>query len=459
MTTRPTPKGRPWRGGGSSSAGGRLRHLAGLIVLTATASAAGAVPVHAQQETGDGCIDCHQSLGEERLSQPARAYLETDIHAQRGFGCLACHGPTPEHDPARGFLAKPTRRRIPELCGRCHSDAAFMRDYNPALRVDQVAEYLTSVHGQRLMEANDTAVATCVNCHPAHQIRPPSQPQSTVHPLNVAGTCATCHADSLLMGPRGVRTDPVQRYRASVHATLLYETGDLSAPTCNDCHGNHGAAPPGVASVRNVCGQCHATMAEQFARSGHVQTFEEAGRPGCVTCHGNHDVQTPSDDFLAERNQDVCRACHDSPGDPHANEFLAMRALIDSLEGEAQRGLATLREAENRGMEVSTALFELDDVGDALIKARSAVHTFHLESVATEVGAGLVVTGAAQVRGQEALDEHGYRRVGLAFSVSIILVLIGGLVFKIRELDALGGTAAAGAPAGPSSPVETKQDS
>src|SRR6266540_7241295 len=33
------------------------------------------------------------------------------------------------------------------ICGRCHSDAQFMKRYNPALRVDQVAEYATSVHG------------------------------------------------------------------------------------------------------------------------------------------------------------------------------------------------------------------------------------------------------------------------------------------------------------------------
>ena len=78
-------------------------------------------------------------------------------------------------DPRKGFVGKPAGRQVLQVCGRCHADAAFMRRYNPSLRVDQVTEYSASVHGQRLLGQGDTAVATCVSCHPAHQIRPSSQ--------------------------------------------------------------------------------------------------------------------------------------------------------------------------------------------------------------------------------------------------------------------------------------------
>ena len=54
-------------------------------------------------------------------------------------------------------------------------------------------------------------------------------------------------------------------YQKSVHYAALTKGNDLSAPTCNDCHGNHGAAPPGVGSVANVCGTCHAVFAQKFA--------------------------------------------------------------------------------------------------------------------------------------------------------------------------------------------------
>ena len=60
------------------------------------------------------------------------------------------------------------------------------------------------------------------------------------------------------MASHGIPMDQLALYKKSVHWHTLAEVGDISAPTCNDCHGNHGAVPPGVDSVGNVCGQCHA---------------------------------------------------------------------------------------------------------------------------------------------------------------------------------------------------------
>jgi predicted CXXCH cytochrome family protein len=299
--------------------------------------------------------------------------------------------------------------------------------------VDQVQEYLTSSHGRLLMERNDSDVATCVSCHPAHDIRPPDDLESSVHPLHVADLCGSCHADQELMERREHTFDELRDYRASVHARLLYEEGDVSAPTCNDCHGNHGAAPPGIASVRNVCGQCHATMAEYFAAAGHVEPFDVDERPGCATCHGNHDIREADEETLTTRSIAICDDCHADAADPHGGEFLVMRAFIDSLSVAQERARAILEEAENRGMEVSQALFGLEDANNSLTLARSAVHSFHVGPVAEALQPGFEVTHAAWQSGLEALDEHRYRRVGLALSFAIILVLIVGLLLKIRE--------------------------
>lgn len=389
-------------------------------------------PASAQQLGPENCAGCHLQLDNPRLSEPARLF-PTDVHAQRGFGCLACHGGRAGHEASVGFLDKPSRLRIPQLCGSCHSDASFMRDFNPSLRVDQVAEYVTSVHGQRLAEG-DTAVATCIDCHGAHQTKPPSDPQSNVYAANVATTCAGCHADTVRMAKYGIPTDQLDEYRESVHGKMMFDDGDLSAPTCNDCHGNHGAAPPGIASIRNVCGQCHATMADFFGQSGHADIFENAGLPGCETCHGNHAVQPVSDEFLAERARDVCTRCHE-PGDTLGAEFLRIESLLDSLKTEFAHSREVLETAENAGMEVSQALFELEDVNNALTKARGAIHSFRVEPVAENVDAGLELTETGLERGREAMDEHRFRRVGLALSATIILILITGLLLKIRQLD------------------------
>ena len=89
-------------------------------------------------------------------------------------------------------------------------------------------------------------------------------------------------------------TNQLADYQKSVHYAALTKGNDLSAPTCNDCHGNHGAAPPGVGAVANVCGTCHAVFATKFATSVHSQIFDK----GCVECHSNHAVLKPSDDML-----------------------------------------------------------------------------------------------------------------------------------------------------------------
>jgi len=381
------------------------------------------------------CRDCHLSLQDDRLSQPARSY-EGDVHAETGFGCLACHGTggTDHLDPAGGFLSAPERREIPAMCGRCHSDAAYMRQFNPSLRVDQVAEYWTSRHGQLLEQNDDPDVATCIDCHPAHRIRPPDDPTSTVHPSNIVTTCGRCHSDPAIMAARGIPTDQVAEYTTSVHGRLLLEEGDVSAPVCNDCHGNHGAAPPGLASVRNVCGQCHTVMADYFDQSAHEQIFEEAGLPGCVTCHGNHAIQPVSDALLGERAQTVCATCHE-PADTLGQEFLRIAAVLDTLTQAEAHSRAVLEEAENAGMEVSQALFDLDDLKNVETRARSAIHTFHVEPVRTEVTAGLEITARAEARGDEALVDHRNRRIGLGASAFIILLLIVGLLMKIRELE------------------------
>ena len=120
----------------------------------------------AAQDGADSCVSCHEMLSGP-LGDPALAFAE-DVHAEAGFGCAACHGGDPTvqgpgaMDEAKGYIGRPSPEQVPDVCGRCHSNAGFMRQYNPALRVDQVAEYVTSVHGQRLLGAADTAVATCM---------------------------------------------------------------------------------------------------------------------------------------------------------------------------------------------------------------------------------------------------------------------------------------------------------
>jgi hypothetical protein len=242
----------------------------------------------------------------DRELQPVKDW-PVDVHAAAGLGCESCHGgdPSPAHaqdalaamDPKRGFVGAPDRLHIPEFCGRCHSDAAFMKQYDPKLRVDQLVEYRTSTHG-RLNAKGDPVPATCIDCHGAHGVRPVTSPDSPAYATNVPATCARCHADAKLMAPYGIPTTQYAEYRSSVHAAALLEQGDISAPACNDCHGNHGAAPPGLRSVAHVCGQCHGREAGLFGASFKKELFDAAGLQECTVCHDHHRIQHPTPELF-----------------------------------------------------------------------------------------------------------------------------------------------------------------
>src|SRR5581483_9243910 len=196
-----------------------------------------------------GCVACHAAQQEPRVAAPASLYRGPDVHRERGFTCVDCHGGDPAagdakqaHDASRGFKGKPAGEGIIATCARCHSDAELMRRYAPKQRVDQASEYATSVHGKRLA-AGDHKVATCATCHGAHGVRLVSDAKSPVFPTNVANTCASCHADAghmagyTLPGGSPLPTTQAADYRKSVHFEALTKGNDLSAPTCNDCHG------------------------------------------------------------------------------------------------------------------------------------------------------------------------------------------------------------------------------
>ena len=393
----------------------------------------------AAQTQDDSCATCHLALGIANLTKPAEDF-KSDIHAAKGFGCASCHGGDPSvmglegMDRKKGYIGKPAGGQVVDMCGKCHADATFMRRYNPSLRVDQVAEYYTSVHGKRLKELKDPKVATCASCHKPHSIRPANDPRSSVHPLHVAETCGSCHGKKDYMASYKIPTDQVEKYKQSVHWKMISSKGDFSAPTCNDCHGNHGASPPGVSSVVNVCGQCHAVNAELFNKSGHSKIFAQMGIPGCASCHSNHAILEANDAMLGAGDKSACATCH-PPTSSGAILAGNMLASIERLKNGYDKANALLLTAEHAGMEVSQPLFELNDAKTALIKSRAAIHGFDQAILDKEVALGLKVAEKAHSRALRALDELQFRRKGLVISALIIFALVVGLILKIRQME------------------------
>ncbi len=403
----------------------------------------------ASAQKKSSCIECHSKLEDPRLSAPAKLF-DNDIHHARGLSCNDCHGGDPNadtkeaaKDPRKGYLGKPKTLDIPAYCGKCHSDANLMKRFNPSLRVDQEREYYTSVHG-KLLKTGEQRVATCISCHSVHGIRAITDPLSSVYPSNVADTCAKCHASADYMRSFGIPSDQFDKYKTSVHAKALYEKQDLSAPTCNDCHGNHGATPPGIASVANVCGQCHARQAELFQTSPHKAAFDQKQLGECITCHSNHAIAKPGDQMIGTMQGALCINCHTS-GD---KGFLAagrMRSRIDELIASIGKSTEILNRAERAGMEVSKPKFEMKEATDALTHARVLIHSSSADEVDKVTGPGLQVSAKGYQAGTAALAERRFRREGLAVSLVFILFLASLVYLKLKQIESRQNESAEGA--------------
>jgi predicted CXXCH cytochrome family protein len=223
----------------------------------------------------------------------------------------------------------------------------------------------------------------------------------------------------------GIPTDQFARYNTSVHHDALMVRGDLSAPTCTTCHGNHGAVPPGVDKVQNVCANCHVFQAQMYEKSTHSKAFQARSLPGCIVCHSNHGIQHPSDAMLGTGPQGVCMQCH-APGDKCDRARVSIQSSLMQLDEAIRNADDSLRVAEASGMEVSEARLAQDQAGDSLTKARVAIHSFQPELVNVDVQAGLKTASADLQAGKNAMVERNYRRIGLGIClIAIGIVLVG----------------------------------
>ena len=265
-----------------------------------------------------GCVNCHRGQeGELRL--PVTLW-EGSVHKQAGISCHDCHGGNPkimdDTDKSMfgvsGFIGIPDRKKVPELCAKCHSDVSMMRKYN--LRTDQFDLYKTSVHGKRLYEKGDMNVAVCTNCHGTHDIKKIYDPASHVYHTNVSETCGKCHADKNLMDKYGIPSNQLSLYKEGYHGQILY--GKIQGknpslvPNCATCHGIHGATPPGVKEIADVCGNCHSTIVSYFKEGPHYEALQKSGGPKCYDCHGNHKNKMLTAEVFQGSEAGHCGECH-----------------------------------------------------------------------------------------------------------------------------------------------------
>lgn len=351
-----------------------------------------------------GCLTCHldkkrfEKIGKESLVAFVENY-KTSTHANiialggESATCIDCHDNHMIQD-VKAAENKVSKKNLPNTCGKCHDD--IVNDFEQSIHGKVLAEgmefaptctdchgehniksvdlssvgklttkekcmdchvkneeivkaignespdiinYEKSVHYLALLAGNDKA-PTCSDCHGAHLMAAPTDPDSKINKTNEPETCGT----------KGCHPNIAVEYRSSVHGKAL-DNGNMESPVCSDCHGKHQIIKTDdplskVAKGRNVaklCSDCHSDveLAEQYNLStGKTGSYFEsyhglAVRGGskyaadCSSCHGTHNIR-PSSDPLSTVNKGnlsiTCGNCH--PGANLEKSFTSVHLNI-----------------------------------------------------------------------------------------------------------------------------------
>lgn len=270
-----------------------------------------AVAIHpAPLLSQDECLECHgdpELTTEDEAGNEISLYVDevkylNSIHGD--FDCADCHEDVDLDEHPDEPLAKVD-------CGMCHDDA--------------IEPHLQSVHGKAMADDSGDA-ATCSDCHGKHDILPAADVTSRMHPLNLAATCATCHADPKIVKKYHIPiSDPLKAYKNSVHGVAVMSEHNFAAANCVSCHGRHGiramndpASPIYWLNVPKTCGQCHGDIYKAYTESVHWRAAEGGVRdaPVCTDCHGEHEIKSPQDPESPVHplrvSKETCERCHAS---------------------------------------------------------------------------------------------------------------------------------------------------
>ncbi len=335
------------------------------------------------------CIDCHADLADVELPHDEKLepvdcspchddiadIYDKSLHGQvvnaggkLGPRCWSCHG---AHDivPVKSPKSRVAKFNIPFICGECHKEGTPVTRTYDIPQDSILTHYSLSIHGEGLFKQGLTVTAVCNDCHTSHNVLPHTDPNSSIHRNNIAGTCQKCHGrieevhKKVIRGDlwekepnvvpacvdchqpheirrvfyeEGIANDECLSCHARKDLTALREDGPVSMyvdsveynssihrnTSCAQCH--TGANPkhkrPCSTVINKVdCSTCHPTIVETFDRSMHGKLADRGDKrvPTCETCHGTHNIKRYIDEdspTFPTNVPDLCGRCHSDHG-------------------------------------------------------------------------------------------------------------------------------------------------
>lgn len=183
------------------------------------------------------CGACHSD---------AAASLTSSVHATvSAQPCQSCHGDVHAIVPVKDSKSTVYPSNLPRTCGVCHGDKKFAQQHGLP---EVYSQYMDSIHGFALTKDGLLVAATCSSCHGAHDILKPTDPKSHTYRANIPATCAACHAGIKTLYDSGVHGKLLQAGNSQVpvctnchtaHQISSVRTASFqvqTAATCGNCH-------------------------------------------------------------------------------------------------------------------------------------------------------------------------------------------------------------------------------
>jgi formate dehydrogenase gamma subunit len=284
-----------------------------------------------------GCLGCHDGLSESHVFHPGFGEPDAESVSGPATNCTGCHGAHAiryRDDPQYPFTAS----RQTSKCGVCHE-------------LESIG-YLHSAHARALEEGAPTA-PTCLGCHESEEVTQAIGDSVGERKIRLAELCMNCHIDDPEVAGQTLYGTPfLTSFADSVHGKALF-AGNPNAPSCDDCHGSHEVARAADqyshvsrGHVVSSCSQCHPQAAEDYLHSIHARVFSKGNldAPVCTDCHGEHNILAPTDPhspvWPANLAEQVCGECHGSVKltERYGMDPNRVATFEDSFHGLATRG-------------------------------------------------------------------------------------------------------------------------
>jgi hypothetical protein len=141
------------------------------------------------------CQKCHSTIHDQYASSVHGAALADNSNPDVPV-CTDCHGVHHQDDPTTAAF----RLKSPDICAKCHSNAALMAKYG--ISTDVMNTYVADFHGTtvKLFEKQSpdqpSNKAVCIDCHGVHDIKQVTDQNATVVKEHLLATCRKCHPDA-----------------------------------------------------------------------------------------------------------------------------------------------------------------------------------------------------------------------------------------------------------------------